>query len=187
MRLTRRGTLLGLGAAMTLGRVSLAFAAAPTARRFVVVLLRGGLDGLAVVVPQGERDLATWRAGLVPEGRLDLGGFWGLHPALPGLHAMYRAGEALAVQAVAGPDRSRSHFAAQDALELGAPAQGIADGWLNRAAVALRAPALAAGDGVPLLLRGAAPVHTYFPAAPAHPPPDYYAQVLALHGNDALT
>ena len=45
---------------------------------------------------------------------LDLGGFYGLHPALANLHAMYRTGEALAVHAVAGPYRARSHFEAQD-------------------------------------------------------------------------
>ena len=46
MRLTRRNTLLGLTAAVTLGRASLALAEAPTDRRFIVVILRGALDGL---------------------------------------------------------------------------------------------------------------------------------------------
>ncbi len=187
MRLTRRAALLGLGSAMALGRASLALAAAPTARRCVVVLLRGGLDGLAVVVPQGDRDLGRWRAPLVADGLLDLGGFYGLHPSLPGLHRMYAAGEALAVQAVAGPDRSRSHFAAQDALELGAPGHAIADGWLNRAAAEMRAPALALGAGVPLLLRGPAQVDSFLPQRRAHPPPDYYQAVLALHRDDGAT
>ncbi len=187
MRLTRRAALLGLGSAMTLGRASLALAALPTERRFVVVLLRGGMDGLAVVVPYGERGLAAWRAPLVAEGLLDLGGFFGLHPALPGLHGMYAAGEALAVQAVASPDRSRSHFAAQDALELGVEGHGIADGWLNRAAAAIRAPALAVGAGVPLLLRGHARVDSFLPEGRLHPPPDYYAAVLALNRHDTVT
>ncbi len=184
MRLTRRAALLGLGCAMARGHASLALAAAPTERRFVVVLLRGGLDGLAVVVPQGDRDLARWRAPLVPEGLLDLGGFYGLHPALAGLHHLYAAGEALAVQAVAGPDRSRSHFAAQDSLELGAGGHVIADGWLNRAAAELHAPALALGAGVPLLLRGPARVDSFLPEGAHHPPPDYYTAVLALHRDD---
>jgi uncharacterized protein (DUF1501 family) len=187
MGLTRRATLLGLGAAMTLGDASLALAAVPGERRFVVVLLRGGLDGLAVLVPRGDPDLAPARAPLVPAGLHDLGGFWGLHPALAGVYRLYQAGEVLALPALAGPDRSRSHFAAQDTLERGGPDPGIADGWLNRAARALDAPAVAMGGGVPLLLRGAAPVHSVLPDAPAHPPPDYYAQVLALHRDDALT
>jgi uncharacterized protein (DUF1501 family) len=190
MRLTRRAALLGLGSAVALGGASLALAAAPTDRRLVVVLLRGGMDGLAVVVPHGERDLATWRAGLVPAGLLDLGGFWGLHPALPGLHRMYQQGDLLAVQAIASPDRSRSHFAAQDTLELGG--HGIASGWLNRAAGLVPAHgggevALAVGAGTPLLLRGPAPVGSFLPQGAQHPPPDYYAAVLALNRADPVT
>ena len=187
MRLTRRGTLLGLGAAMTLGRASLAFATVPTERRLVVVLLRGGLDGLTAVVPVNERNLKDLRGELVPDGLLDLGGRFGLHPALGALHARFVAGDALAVQAVASQDRSRSHFAAQDTLELGTAGHGIADGWLNRAAAALHRPALAVGAGVPLLLRGAAPVSSFLPDGPQHPPADYYAAVLALHRGDPLT
>ncbi len=190
MGLTRRAALLGLGSAMALGRAGLALAAAPTDRRLVVVLLRGGMDGLAVVVPHGDPALATSRPSLVPAGLRDLGGYWGLHPALAGLHDLYTRGELLAVQAVAGPDRSRSHFEAQDALELGG-APGIASGWLNRAAGALAvpaaaAPALAVGAGTPLLLRGPTQVTSWLPEGGTHVPPDYYASVLALYRADGL-
>ena len=98
MILTRRAALLGLTAAVSFGRVSLAVAAAPTEKRFVVVILRGALDGMAAVVPYGDPALAGLRGELVPpgpgqqDGLLDLGGFYGLHPALTNLHAMYRAG-----------------------------------------------------------------------------------------------
>ena len=47
----RRATLLGLASVLTLGRVSLAVADAPTEQRFVVVILRGAMDGLSAVVP----------------------------------------------------------------------------------------------------------------------------------------
>ena len=70
---------------------------------------------------------------------LDLGGFYGLHPALANLHAMYRAGEALAVHAVAGPYRARSHFEAQDCLESGTDHR-MTSGWLNRALGRCRQP-----------------------------------------------
>ena len=139
--------LLGLASAFTLGRASLALADAPTDRRFVVVILRGALDGLSAVVPYGDAALAGLRGEIVPPapgqdgGMLDLGGFYGLHPALANLHAMYRAGEALAVHAVAGPYRVRSHFEAQDCLESGADHR-MTSGWLNRAiGSACRAPA----------------------------------------------
>jgi endonuclease YncB( thermonuclease family) len=54
MRLSRRSALLGLTTAFTLGRASLALAAAATEQRFVVVLLRGALDGMAAVTPYGD-------------------------------------------------------------------------------------------------------------------------------------
>ena len=152
--LTRRTALLGLGAAWTLGGASLALAAAPTDQRFVVVILRGALDGMAAVVPYGDRDLATWRPELVPgapgseNGMLDLGGFYGLHPALAGLHDMYSAGELLPVHAVAGHYRSRSHFEAQDYMESGAD-QRMTSGWLNRVVAALPANALNRSPGGP--------------------------------------
>ncbi len=140
--LTRRSALLGLTAAVTLGRASLAVAAAPGEKRFVVVILRGALDGMAAVVPYGDPGLATLRAELVPagpgqpNGLLDLGGFYGLHPSLANLHTMFKVGELLPVHAVAGPTRVRSHFEAQDCLESGADHR-MTSGWLNRAVVPL--------------------------------------------------
>ena len=124
--ITRRAALLGLGAAFSLGRASLALAAAPTENRFVVVLLRGAMDGMSAVQPYGDPDCASVRGSLAlaePGGApgegtlLDLGGFYGMHPQLANLHAMYKAGNALIVHAAAGHYRSRSHFEAQDYLE----------------------------------------------------------------------
>ena len=195
--LTRRGALLGLGAAVSFGRMSLAMAAAPTERRFVVVILRGALDGLAAVTPYGDPALAGLRGELLsagpgqPGGLLDLGGFYGLHPALTALHGMYAAGELLPVHAVAGPVRTRSHFEAQDLMESGAD-QRLSSGWLNRAVLgmALRgengAP-LSIGVSLPLLLRGPAPVGSYAPQSFGQPAPDLYARLAALHQRDAVT
>ena len=199
---TRRAALLGLGGAISVGRAALAVADAATERRFVVVLLRGGLDGLAAVVPYGAPELAGLRAPLLPpppgqpNGLLDLGGFWGLHPALAGLHPLYQAGEVLVVQAVAGDSRSRSHFEAQDSLELGAAARAavnsLRSGWLNRVAGLLPRPpeggtALAVGDVAPLLLRGPAPVGTWMPRGFPPSPPELYARVAAMHRDDPAT
>ncbi len=196
-RLTRRSALLGLATAVTLGRASLALGAAPTDRRLVVVILRGALDGLAAVVPYGDRDLAAWRAPLLPpavgqpNGLLDLGGYFGLHPALPGLHDIYASGALLPIHAVASSDRSRSHFQAQDSLELGST-QPISSGWLNRVAALVPArgaseSALAVTSTMPLLLRGPTPVGSWLPPMAQRPEPDFYAQLAALHAHDAIT
>jgi uncharacterized protein (DUF1501 family) len=205
MMLTRRASLLGLAGGAVFaglgGRMTLALAAAPTERRFVVVILRGALDGMAAVPPYGDRALAGLRGGLVPaavgqpDGMFDLGGFYGLHPSLANLHTMYAANEALIVHAVAGPYRSRSHFEAQDYLESGADHR-MTSGWLNRAvaamppdpqATAAGGPALAIGAGVPLLLRGPAVVGSWAPHGFATPAADLYAQIAALHAGDRLT
>jgi uncharacterized protein (DUF1501 family) len=195
IHLSRRTALLGLTAAWTLGTTSFALADAPTEKRLVVVILRGALDGMAAVVPYGDPDLARLRSGLIPpepgqpNGLLDLGGFYGLHPALEGMYDMYKAGQLLPVHAVAGPYRSRSHFDAQDYLESGAD-QRLSSGWLNRAVEAMPErkanTALSIGVTVPLMLRGAAPVGTYAPTGYQPLAPELYARIADLAHDDAL-
>ena len=195
--ITRRSALLGLGAAFSLGRASMALAAAPTDQRLVVVIMRGALDGMAAVVPYGDRGLAALRAELVPQavgtpdGMADLGGFWGLHPAMPAMAALYRAGELLPVHAVAGHYRSRSHFEAQDYLESGAD-QRMTSGWLNRAVLLMPKTAgpeaaLAVGMTTPLLMRGPAAVGAWAPHGASAPDSDLYARIAALNAADPVT
>jgi uncharacterized protein (DUF1501 family) len=197
--LRRRTALLGLSTALAFGPVSLALAQAETDRIFIVVTLRGALDGLAAVVPHGDPNLATWRAGLIPppnapDPLLDMGGFFGMHPALKGVHGLYAAGECLPVHAVAGGAyRTRSHFDAQDLLECGADRR-MESGWLNRVAGSLpprtspAGDALAVGSNIPLLLRGPAMVDNYAaPDGAERPAPDLYARIAALNAADALT
>ncbi len=197
LKLTRRAALLGLTGAVTFGRASLALAAAGTDRRFVVVILRGALDGLAAVVPYGDPDLATLRRELVPpqpgqkDGLLDLGGFYGLHPSLVQLHGLYGANQLVPVHAVAGPYRSRSHFEAQDYMEIGSDHR-LSSGWLNRVAGVLPAhggseTALSVGAALPVLLRGPTKVGSWLPASFQQPEPDLYVRIAALHGHDAIT
>ncbi|HEY6434342.1 MAG TPA: DUF1501 domain-containing protein [Acetobacteraceae bacterium] len=194
MQLTRRGVLLGLTSAFALGRASLALAAAATEQRFVVVILRGALDGMSAVVPHGDPALAELRGELVPDGLLDLGGFYGLHPSLTNLHAMYQTGELLPVHAVAGPTRVRSHFEAQDCLESGADHR-MTSGWLNRAVAAMpgaatgrpEGDALAIGVSVPLLLHGTATVGNWAPHGVITPSPDLYTQIAVLNQADQIT
>nr|WP_294519872.1 DUF1501 domain-containing protein [uncultured Rhodopila sp.] len=200
MMLSRRAALLGLTGCVGLGGVRLAVAAAPTDRRLVVIILRGALDGMAAVVPYGDPGLAVLRGEIVPpgpgqpDGVLDLGGFYGLHPALSGLHALYAANQALIVHAVAGSYRVRSHFEAQDYLESGADRR-MTSGWLNRVVAALppspvpraEGEALAVGVSVPLLLRGPARVANWAPHGFSQPAPELYAAIAALNGDDPVT
>jgi uncharacterized protein (DUF1501 family) len=200
--LTRRSTLLGLTSLITLGRASLAVASAPTDRRFVVIILRGALDGLSAVVPYGDSGLAALRPELIPpppgqdNGLLDLGGKFGLHPALARSHALYKSNEFLIVHAVAGNYRVRSHFEAQDFLESGADHR-MTSGWLNRAVAAMPATsrnqtdassnAIAIGASVPLLLRGQQAVANWAPHGFAEPQQSLYQAILNLNESDPIT
>ncbi|MFC7550623.1 DUF1501 domain-containing protein [Plantactinospora sp. GCM10030261] len=143
---TRRRVLAGAGAvgvASLAGQVAttrVSFAAPGTGNRtLVVVFLRGGMDGLSVVVPRGDRNYLNARRGIaVPAGALIAGdGRFGLHPALAPLERFWSAGTMAAVHAVASPDASRSHFQAQDCLERGAASTAVHTGWLDRVLTAL--------------------------------------------------
>jgi uncharacterized protein (DUF1501 family) len=196
--MTTRRSLLTAGATLTLlapfPRL-LAAAANPDAR-LVLIILRGGLDGLAAVPPYAEPAYAQLRGPIAlakpggDGGVLDLDGTFGLHPALGNLHAMYRAHEALVVHAAATPYRDRSHFDAQNVLEAGsASPSGAAGGWLNRALAALDdtgdrrdvRSAVALADSVPLVLRGELAVTSWAPSRLPVPGDDLLLRVRRLY------
>jgi uncharacterized protein (DUF1501 family) len=191
---TRR-SLLATSATLTLLApfARLASAAPNPEARFVLVILRGGLDGLAAVPPYAEPQYAPLRGPLALSapgtdgGALDLDGTFGLHPALPNLHAMYQAREALVLHATATPYRERSHFDAQKVLEAGGVTPGTsAGGWLNRALAVLHGsgdapPAIALADSVPLVLRGELPVTSWAPSRLPESDDDTLARVRRLY------
>jgi uncharacterized protein (DUF1501 family) len=142
-------------------------------QRFVLVLLRGGLDGLTAVPALGDPSFASARKDLTSAAAgsgaaLALDGFFGLHPLLPQLHAMYLRQEMLVVHAVATAYRDRSHFDAQNLLETGGSVPfAIGSGWLNRAlhhtAPGAADAAVALNASVPLVLQGPASVSNRSP------------------------
>jgi len=161
---TRRGLLAGaasFGLALELIAVPAIAADADLARRKVIVVIcRGGMDGLSVAPPVGDSEYRGLRGALaLNDAALPLDGTFGLHPALTSVHALAQAGEARIAPAIATPDRARSHFEAQDVLETGAAGvYSAASGWLNRAVEALsthrKIDALSVGATAPLILRG---------------------------------
>jgi uncharacterized protein (DUF1501 family) len=126
-----------------------------------------------------------------PNGLLDLGGFWGLHPALKTLHALYEAGELLPIQCVAGPNRSRSHFEAQDMTEIGAETR-MTSGWLNRIAALLPAApscdiAFTMANRLPLILHGPAPATPWDPFRKSPlVSAGFYENIAAVHAADTV-
>ncbi len=172
MHTTRRG-LLAAGALSALGwaarpRTALAALAVgpertgPPGGVLVTVFLRGGADGLNVVVPHGDDDYHRSRPTLGIASPIDLDGFFGLHPSLRPLLPLYQAGQMAVIHACGSGDQTRSHFEAMATVERGAfQDTGPASGWLARHLLAapwqnpspLRAVAL--GALVPDTLHGA--------------------------------
>ncbi|HEY3142342.1 MAG TPA: hypothetical protein VGJ86_14485, partial [Acidimicrobiales bacterium] len=121
-----------LGAQLVTTRVS--YAADSGSGTLIVIFLRGGLDGLSVVVPADDPDLLAARPKIAVRGAslLPLDRGFGLHPALAPLHDLWNRGQFTAVPGVSTPDLSRSHFQAQDCLERGGAGTGTTEGWLDR-------------------------------------------------------
>src|SRR5215469_1492441 len=180
---TRRELLLGSGALFAWAFVPKIARAEGRDPRFLTIVLRGALDGLAAVAPVGDPDWVKLRGdnSLRLDGKtpaLPLDGFFALNPAMPNVHRLYQEGHATIVHAAATPYRERSHFDGQDVLESGLPKPGPTDtGWLNRALAALEPSpdaiasdrrAFAVGPITPLVVRGAAPVLSWTP--PRLPP-----------------
>jgi len=175
---TRRQLLLGSGVLFAWAFVPRAARSEGRDPRFLTVILRGALDGLATVAPVKDPDWVKLRGDNAPtfDGKspaLPLDGFFGLNPAMPNLHRLYQAGQATIVHAVATPYRERSHFDGQDVLESGSSKpDGTDTGWLNRALAMLQPgerastrgrQAFAVGPTTPLVVRGPAPVLSWVP------------------------
>lgn len=151
---TRRGFLVGCSAAIAnlAGSRFNSFAFAQGGggfndEIFVVVFLRGGQDGLNLIVPTGgasndrqyyemaRPNLRVPNAGAgaaLPLGTLGSTSF-GMHPSAAGLHELFQDGKLAVVTAAGMAANERSHFDSMNWMELGTPGvSNMPDGWLTR-------------------------------------------------------
>ena len=182
---------LGAAALAPFATLSLAapLNAATTERRFVFVILRGGLDALSAVPAIGDPAFAAARGALAPApgSALPLDGLFALHPNLAQLHAIYGRGELAVVHAVGLPYRQRSHFDAQQVLESGsARPYELTTGWLGRAQSRSASASLALATAVPLVLRGPGHVDTWAPSVLPEPGADLVARLARIYADDPL-
>jgi hypothetical protein len=121
------------GGIATFGVPVVNFAQVNQGGRFVFVLLRGGFDGLAAVVPGLRRRFCATSFAYGESELTALNDTFGLAPGLSPLRALWDANELAAVHAMAIPHRTRSHFDGQAILETGLDHPvGSSDGWMNR-------------------------------------------------------
>ncbi len=178
----RRALLSALSLGITIdfvgGRAFAASQGAQAQKKLVVIICRGGLDGLSLSPPVGDPNYAALRGKIAvagfgqPGGALKLDETFGLHPSMTATHALALKGQARIIPAVATPDRERSHFEAQDVLESGAAVvYGTNSGWLNRALGAMgpqgTVKAISVGPTAPLILRGPVEAASWSPGGAA--------------------
>ncbi len=167
----------------------LAFARAAADKRLIFIIQRGAADGLGTLIPTGDGQLMAQRGTLAIDGGAKLNSFFTLHPSLIETAALFQAGQAAFVHAVASPYRDRSHFDAQNILESGGTQPyGIKTGWMNRLVGLLpegRKSAIALSPTIPMALRGPARAASYAPSALPDASPDFIARVGQLYAGDA--
>lgn len=193
---SRRDFIKGMCSTAVLAMTStlypgMVFANALTDKRLIVVILRGGMDGMAALAPYGDKNYESLRGDLSlnMETLLRVDPFFGLHPSLEPLAKMYQAGEMIALPATATPYRERSHFDAQNVLELGSTKpNGLNSGWLNRLVSEINAQggdlAMAFGQSLPQILRGQSAVNSWAPSALPDVSDDYISLIQKVYAHD---
>ncbi len=196
---TRRRFLQGAGLS-TLAPFcpGLSFGATGSAsdKRFVMVILRGAMDGLAAVQPYGDAAFTSLRPtlGINENQLLKLDSFFGLHPQFMALAQMYDEGDLAVFHALATPYRERSHFDGQNVLETGLdnPDLGMS-GWLNRSVPYLLsdnnnngAAAMGIGQTTPKILDGQYDTGSWAPAVLPEPTASTVNELLSLYNQDSF-
>ena len=182
-----------IGSAAALPLATLSFAAADKGagrshKRVVMVILRGGMDGLYAVPAVGDADFAAARSALsqYAEPVLPLDTTFALHPSLAQMHSLFHRGELGVVHAVGLAYRDRSHFDAQQVLESGSSRPyELNTGWLGRALGVQQIKGLALSATVPLMLRGAGTIDTWAPSNLPDPSVDLVNRMERMYTNDA--
>ena len=157
-----------------------------TEKRLLVVLLRGGLDGLAAVPPLADKNLSKIRKDVLVQGANDLDGFFGIHPNLKFLESEYQSGNAAFVHATSFPYTGRSHFDGQNIMETGSEqAYAVTSGWVGRAMNAAGFSSLAVSLPIPIILRGNEVNSNYFPTNFSKATKKEYAEVEKMWKSDS--
>ncbi len=180
-----------LGGLATFGLPIVNFAQANPSGRVVFVLLRGGFDGLAAVVPYGDPAYRTLRGSFAfdESDLVELNDTFGLAPGLAPMRALWEANELAVLHAMAIPYRTRSHFDGQAILETGIDRPiGSSDGWLNRLlqVMAGQRSGIAIASGMPRSLTGSFNVQTWSPTQLGAVDDAYLDRLSSLYRTDRV-
>jgi len=135
-------------------------------KNLIVIMLRGGMDGLCAIPIKGDKNFEKLRSKINLDRTLSLTSDFDLHPALKTFKRLWDENLSSAVHATNIPYTGRSHFDGQNLMESGGkvPYQEKT-GWLGRGmkVAGLTGKGLALALPMPLLIRGVPMNNNYFP------------------------
>ena len=143
-------------------------------KNLVVIMLRGGMDGLCAIPIKDDKNFEKLRSKINLDRTLSLTSDFDLHPALETFKHLWDKNLSAAVHATNIPYTGRSHFDGQNLMETGGkiPYQEKT-GWLGRGmkTAGLTGQGLALALPMPLLIRGVPMNNNYFPVGRSLPFP----------------
>ena len=141
------------------------FANSGSKKNLVVVMLRGGMDGLCAVPIKEDKNFEKLRSKINLDKTLKLTGDFDLHPALKTFKSLWDQNKGAIVHATNIPYTGRSHFDGQNLMESG----GIVPyktktGWLGKGIDVAGLDGLSMSLPMPLLLRGKKNQDNFYPS-----------------------
>ena len=117
MKISRRDFLKGSATTLFLAGFNLpALALTSKKKNLVVIMLRGGMDGLCAVPIIGDKNFEKKRKSILIENTIKLNSDFALHPKLKGFNDCWNENTGTIVHATSIPYTQRSHFEGQNLI-----------------------------------------------------------------------
>ena len=134
-------------------------------KNLIVIMLRGGMDGLTSVPYIHDNTLEKVRPDIIVKNLLKLNSDFGLHPKLANFHNLWKNNQSAIVHATNIPYTGRSHFDGQNLMESGGTVPyKLKTGWLGRGIDIAKLEGLSLSLPMPLLLRGEKNQDNFYPS-----------------------
>lgn len=166
MILSRRYFMAGASSLILSGDITgSASAGARTKKNLIVIMMRGGMDGLTAIPFIGDNTLSNERPSINVKSSSKIDSNFALHPKLKHFREQWDLGKATILHATSIPYTGRSHFEGQNLMESGGTKPYTdGTGWLGRGMEASGQRALSISLPMPLLLRGNKDNDNFFPS-----------------------
>ncbi len=166
MTISRRIFLAGSASLiLTAPVLSKAIASNKRKNNLVIIMLRGGMDGLTAVPYIGNNILTKARPDIGVDKPIPITPDFALHPMLKNYKSIWDQGQASIFHASSIPYTGRSHFEGQYLMESGGT-QPYFDktGWVGRALEGAGMKGLSISLPMPLILRGGRDLDSFMPS-----------------------